>query len=657
MKSLHEAANQFLMDSAEQGIFTTDLALSIVSWNSWMAVTTGKPAAEVVGRPLFEVFPELPERAMDRFYQEALQGIPMVISQRFHRYLLALERSPDDPASAPMRQSARIAPLLEEDRVVGTITIIEDVTERFLREEELNRHIDQLKQTEAVLRESEEKYRLLFSKERDAIIMFDAETLQILEVNEAANELFGYSQAELLAMNLADLSEEPEENRRATTRCLLEGSVFIPISWMRRKTGERFAVDISAGSFGWKGRRLICGIYRDITERLKMEEELLRTKKLEATGVLAGGIAHDFNNLLSIILGNIKLIQMDFGHDRPALRPLLDAERAAQRAADLTKKFLTFSRGGAPRKQVMAVGPLIADAAELVFSGSGVNWVLDLAQDLLPSKVDPEQLNEVLQNVLLNAREASAPGNRVIIRAVNGMLPDPSSENKNEPYTKIVVSDEGVGISSENLSRVFDPYFSTKMRGVQKGMGLGLSVAHSVIQQHGGRIEVQSEFGSGTTVEIWLPALAGVAAQGPGRRATAPRTPHRVLLMDDEEMFCKMAAEMLLRLDCKSVETAADGDEAVEKFRQALGDGEPFDLVILDLTIRRGRGGEEVIGELIKLDPAVKAVVTSGYNQDPVLANYAAYGFVGALAKPFRMVELQELIQAVASRENREKER
>lgn len=785
IRRLNDALMQYIQSSAKAGIFSTDQDLTIRFWNDWLAERTGKPADEVLGKNLLELFPDLSERHIDRYYYEALQGNPVVLSQRFHHYLLPMVRAVDSETTTLMRQSAEIVPLRDGPDIIGTITMIEDVTDRYLREEELVRYNEQLRGTqktliereayfrslienapdlivviddsgviqyaspsarriggvdpsdvigrsaldwihpedaeqfkdamekaldeqiivgplvgrvrsmdgswlhmegfltplvdekakkrlvvnsrditdrflaEEKLRESEEKYRQLFSKERDAIMLLDMENGRFLDVNEAAEALFGYSREELLEMTIVDVSQEAEETRQSIARCAKEGSIWIPIRRYRRKDGSSLPVEVSAGSFRWQDRHVMCAILRDITERLQMEQELLSTKKLEAIGLLAGGIAHDFNNLLSIILGNIKLAQMDMEGGERAYRFLLDAEQGALKAAELTRRFVTFAGGGAPAMQVMAVGPLIGQMAELVFSGSEIHCVLDIPGNLFAAEIDPQQFGEALYNVLVNAREASSPGSTVTITAGNEMHTfeegrEGFSESEARPFIKISICDEGTGISEENLPRIFDPYFSTKTRGTQKGMGLGLSVAYSTIDRHKGTIRVTSQPGVGTRVEIQIPAIEIVLPETRPTTVARAKKPARVLLMDDEEMFRQMAAEMLRRLGCETVDLAADGEEALEKFKLSRAHGVPYDLLILDLKVRKGKSATAIIGTIRSLDKEVKVVVTSGYGNNPVLTDYVSYGFDAALAKPFRMAELQEILNAVAAVRERE---
>ena len=383
-------------------------------------------------------------------------------------------------------------------------------------------------------------------------------------------------------------------------------------------------------------------LQREIVERERMESELSRMQKLESLGLLAGGIAHDFNNLLGAIMGNVSLALLDVEPANPAHRQLAKAEQAALRAQELTRQLLTFSRGGAPVKRLIALSGVIAEAAGFSLRGSRVLHELAIPGDLWPVEADEGQMMQVFNNLLINADQAMPSGGIIRISAQNVTLGEgndlPLSAGR---YVKISITDEGTGIPPEHLAKVFDPFFTTK----QKGSGLGLAASYSIIRKHEGLITVDSELGRGTTFSIYLPASQGDVTFF-SRVDTFTKGNGRVLVMDDEEDMRNTTGDMLTRLGY-TVDYAGEGVEAVAKYRQAREEGRPFDAVIMDLTVPGGMGGKEAARKLLELDPEARAIVSSGYSQDPIMSDFLSHGFRAVVKKPYRLRELSEVVAAV----------
>jgi len=379
-------------------------------------------------------------------------------------------------------------------------------------------------------------------------------------------------------------------------------------------------------------------------DRKKVEAELLNAKKLEATGVLAGGIAHDFNNLLFVIMGNINMAQLKIEDDHDAQKHLIEAEKACLRAKDLTQKFITFSSGGGPVKRLVSMSHLVSSVVSLVLSGSIASSEIDTPSDLWLVEVDENQIRQVFTGIVENARESMPRGGIVSIRAENVEIDAESGAEGIAPnagrYVKVVISDEGIGISEENMPKVFDPYFSTKYRGNQKGMGFGLAIAHSVIKKHNGNIEVESIPGKGTTVSILIPASAAKGDVLPGTPSLVLIPRKRILVMEDEGMLGELIQTMLEHLGYE-VDTALDGERAIELYSEAVEAGRDYDAVILDLTVKVGMNGGETIRKLQYLNPNVRAIISSGHPNDPIMSDYAEYGFCDALTKPYDLERLQ----------------
>lgn len=373
----------------------------------------------------------------------------------------------------------------------------------------------------------------------------------------------------------------------------------------------------------------------------RLLRELQRTQRLESLGVLAGGIAHDFNNILTGVLGNISLCRHLVSPSDPVQERLAEAEKALVRARDLTMQLLTFARGGMPIKKPSEIRDLIVDSATFVLRGSRSRCEFDIPDDLSPVEVDPGQISRVLQNLVLNADQAMPGGGVITIRARN--LPGPEGSLHR---VQISITDQGVGIPEDDLECIFDPYFTTK----KGGSGLGLTTCYSILRNHGGSISVESRVGHGSTFHVVLPSTDAAASPAQAPRDGTLQGHGRVLVMDDEPLVRSVATQIMIRLGYEVV-AVSDGGEAAECYRQARESGRPFDLVILDLTVPGGVGGIETLGLLRRLDPDVRAIVSSGYSSDPIMAEYSKYGFRGVVVKPYTVGEMGRMLrEALADR-------
>jgi len=381
--------------------------------------------------------------------------------------------------------------------------------------------------------------------------------------------------------------------------------------------------------------------FRDVTSQRKLEDELLKTQKLESLGVLAGGIAHDFNNILTAVMGNISLARMRVEAGDKLDKWLGAAEKATERAKDLTQQLLTFSKGGAPVKQVISLEQSLRDSASFVLRGATVKPDFRFDDDLWPVEADEGQMVQVFNNLIINACQAMSEGGIITITAENvDVLASASLPLTAGNYVKITVADQGSGIPAEHLRRIFDPYFTTK----EHGNGLGLAVTYSVIKNHGGHIQVDSESGVGTTFTIFLAASGRVIDVPLPAEVVKIAGKGRVLLMDDEDVVVAVGSEMLSELGY-DVAIAQDGAAAIEQFAMAREAGNPFDAVLLDLTIPGGMGGKDAIGFLREIDPSIWAIVSSGYSNDPVMAEFTHYGFNAVVSKPYKVAELGRALQ------------
>ncbi len=410
--------------------------------------------------------------------------------------------------------------------------------------------------------------------------------------------------------------------------------------------GQRREIVLHKATFVDKGGTLagLAGIMIDITDRKKAERERLHFSKLESLATLAGGIAHDFNNILTAIIGNISLAMLDLQMEEESRERLTEAERACMQAQNLSRQLLTFSKGGAPIKELVSVKKLVTESASFACRGSQVSHESSLPDNLWTVEVDPGQISQVFQNIVINAIQAMPTGGMIKIRGENLEVAGSELPLDIGRYVKISVQDEGIGISAELLPRIFDPYFTTK----QQGSGLGLATAFSIIKNHHGHISVESELGIGTTFNVYLPASDRKIIQQPKEERKLLSGKGKILVMDDEAVVREVQGKMLIALGYE-VKFAQDGGEAIELFTEAQAAGDPFAAVILDLTISGGMGGKETIARLLKIDPQVKAIVSSGYSDDLIMADFRQYGFTAIIAKPYRLSELGEVLKEALS--------
>ena len=525
-----------------------------------------------------------------------------------------------------------------------------DVTEQVRATQALRQaHADlevRVQERTAALQEAETTYRTLVEQARDAIII--VQDGQIRYANPACETLSGYTREEF-CQRPPQVGEflAPEDRDRVVGYYAqrLRGAV-VPECYeatLVRKDGQRVTVEIKPCIISYQGQPAIMALLRDITDRKQGEEALLQAKKLESVGVLAGGIAHDFNNLLTAILANISLAKRYADPHGKTFGRLTAAENACRRASDLTRQLLTFARGGAPMRKTMVIMDLIHDAVDFALRGSNVRGDVILSEQIWPVEIDPGQIYQVLHNVILNAQQAMSQGGVVEVRAAN--LPSDAALPPLLPpgrWIKISIRDQGCGIPADQLPNIFDPYVTTKAHG----SGLGLTIAHTIITKHDGYITVASEVGVGTTVALYLPASAHPLEPAPAPPSAPVVRQETILVMDDDDAIRGVLVDMLTQLGYQS-QCVREGAEAVALYQQARDRGQPFAAVLLDLTVPGGMGGRETIAHLQAIDPQVRAIVSSGYATDPLMAHYRAYGFRGVLSKPYTVERLEEVLQRV----------
>jgi PAS domain S-box-containing protein len=513
------------------------------------------------------------------------------------------------------------------------------------------RDIDDLKKAEEALLAEKERLSITLRSIGEGVIAIDLASRVVL-MNRIAEELTGWIQDEALGKSIKEVFNIVFEDTRNSCSDIVSNAMrsgetmephndFILISGR----GLEKTVNFTATPIRDTESQIIGSVlvFRDVSEKREMEEELRKSQKLESIGVLAGGIAHDFNNILSAILANISLAKITMPENRKAATRLEEAEKAVLRAQGLTQQLLTFSKGGAPVKETSDIREILKDTSLFTLSGSKTKADFAISDDLSPLDVDKGQFSQVINNLIINADQAMPKGGVIKIKAVNIKV-GPESSLRLEPgnYLRISISDNGEGISPENLSKIFDPYFTTR----SNGSGLGLATTYSIVKRHRGEIRVESKVGIGTTFTIYLPVSKSAVVQRSETQAPVTKGNGRILLMDDEAVIRDVSKEVLEFLGYEA-SLAKDGESMLEIFKKANAEGKPFDVVILDLTIPGGPGGKEVVKELTKIDPAIKVIAASGYSNDPVMANYKAYGFNGILPKPFTIKDVGFVLKKV----------
>ncbi len=499
------------------------------------------------------------------------------------------------------------------------------------------------------LQKSEKRFTDLSENSTDFIWEFDENEI-FTYASPSIKNLLGYSPEEMIGKSaFAPITSEGERVMKEFVlhkKARKSFSAIVNIN--QHKNGnevilESSGVPIIDRNGKYHGYR---GIDRDITERKKMEIQLQQSQKIEAIGTLAGGIAHDFNNMLGVITGNISYALSNMNKDDELYEVLSDIQDSAKQAQTLTHQLLTFSRGGAPIKKVADINKLIKESAVFSIRGANAKCSFELSNNLWRTEIDEGQINQVISNLMINANQAMPNGGVITIRTGNVEFETENGFSLSAGrYIKIVVEDQGVGISKKHLPNIFDPYFTTK----QKGNGLGLATTYSIIKRHDGHITVYSEIERGTVFNVYLPAsLKGIKEPG-NKGETKHKGQGTILIMDDQESILKMVGRMLNHMGYEAI-FAMNGSQAVELYRDYYQSDKSLDLVILDLTIPGGMGGLRTIIELLKIDPNVKAVVSSGYSNDPIMAGYEDYGFCGVVPKPYTKAQLSEVLNKIFDR-------
>lgn len=509
--------------------------------------------------------------------------------------------------------------------------------------------------TQEALQKSNELYRVLIETTGTGYVIIDKNGI-VINANNEYLRLCGYQElSEILGKSVLDWTstDQKTKNADALKRCIEKGNIKDFETVYVDKDGNTIPVEINATMIVNDKKPQIFSLCRDISERKrdleekkKLEVQLIQAQKMEAIGTLAGGIAHDFNNLMSGLFGYID-IALEYtkngGEISKITYSLEKAMSVFQRAKALTAQFLTFSRGGLPVKKTISLAPLLKNTASFALSGANVNAIFNIQQDLWFCDVDENQINQVIDNLVINARQAMPSGGTITISAENVIeIAKIAPTLPSGRYIRISIKDQGCGIPAKYLPRIFEPFFTTK----QDGSGLGLATSYSIISKHNGLILVESVLDKGSNFVIFLPASDSKIIENSTEKNVVFNGIGHILIMDDEQYICEVAGMMIKNMGY-TVTTASNGTETVEIFRKARENSTPFNLVILDLTIPGELGGKDVIKKILDIDRNANVLASSGYSDDPVMADPSAFGFAGKICKPYTRTELASELHRV----------
>ncbi len=624
-----------ILDTTNEGFWIIDREAIILDVNPELCYMLDMDRSKIIGTDVYDLV--LPE---DR------DLLDYELNRREHGYHGAYELTLQKEDGSFLYCIIKATPYYDEDGVhTGSFALLTDISE--------------LKMTESELVESRERYRIASEKlegERqkllgtlesiaEAVIVTDKRG--VIELfNPAAEALTGLSAGQVIGLPLDDIlqvdKEKSDENcldlisrvssTGLTARCDRELIVLNQDKDERICSAVASPISDNGQFFG------VIMVIIDETRRVMIEEELLKANRIESLGIFAGGIAHDFNNLLTSIMGNVSLARTEYNHDEKLINILNDIEQISGTIRDLSRQLLTFSRGGEPIRKPVNLKNLLKETATMTLSGASVTFTLEYPDDLWNIQADESQIRQVVNNLIINALQSMDSDGKILIKAWNGE----GEAGEENSWVCLAVEDNGSGISPEVMSRIFDPYYTTR----DKGHGLGLAVSYSIIRRHSGDIRADSTPGKGSRFTVRLPSCArDVEPERDESDFTLPGE-STVLIMDDEAHITSVLEKMLAQIGYDVVSTAR-GEEALEAVRKAVENGVTFDLAIMDLTVPGGMGGAETMKRIHEISPGITGIVSSGYSNDPILANYSDYGFSGVLEKPYRFEDLKKVLRSV----------
>ncbi|HGJ64007.1 TPA: PAS domain S-box protein [bacterium] len=605
---------QAIFETAKDLIFIKDKNLKYVFMNPSMETFCNTLCLEPIGRTDEEIFDKEIAKTIKKADIQVIDGETV---ETEHTVIIEEKTRIYSIIKTPLRN--------DSEEIIGLFGIARDITEN--------------SNTKKSLQKVEDKYLSLIENANEGIIVIQDGLIKF--ANRKVLSFLNIDNYNLILAPFDSFIHPDDRNMVIKNHFGRLKGEDIPSQYEFRvldKNGNVRWVLINAVVIDWNGKPAILNFLNDITDKRNMEEEILRADKLDSLGALAGGIAHDFNNILTAILGNISLVKMYIMQGDKLYERLVEAEKASLRAKELTQQLLTFSKGGSPIFKTTSIVKSIRDSVNFSLSGSNVKCEFCIPDNMYLVDIDENQICHAINNIIINSVQAMINGGTIYIKCENIIINE-NDLNIMKPgeYVKVSIEDEGVGISKENISKVFDPYFTTK----EKSRGLGLTTTYSIIKKHGGYITVNSELGVKTVFDIYLPASKQNCINNvfPEARLITGK----ILVMDDEESIRNLVSEALGMVGY-NVYAVCDGKDAIKSYQEAIEMESQYDVVILDLTVPGGMGGEETIKKLIKINPEIKTIVSSGYFDDPVIANYKEYGFKDFILKPYRIEDLQETL-------------
>jgi len=625
--------------SIGDGVIVTDSHGKIEIMNEVACRLTGWSEDEAKGKNIDEVFVILNELTRERIEAPVKKVINQGNIVGLANHTLLISRNGRE---IPIKDSA--APIKDDQgNILGVVMVFSDISVE----------VDLLKKIDRSI-----MFQRGLIEVANVLICVTDEKDRWIFANRAGEKITGYLRKEVLGTTRGWELIYPDEEYRKRMLQLVHNvmATGIPIEGRETKVvtkrGDKKVISwyctCLRGKDGKARGVLHVGI--DVTEKKILEKEILKRQTLEALSLFAGGIAHDFNNILTSIMGNISL--MKYSHSIIDIRKRLDLiEKAVNHASSLVSQLLSFSKKGSPSKEVTSLRKIVKETVQFVLTGSNIRWNVDIIEPLYKVNIASIQMSQILQNIIINAKQACEqvenPRINIYVRTREIKTRTKMGNKILNPgrYVEIAVTDNGQGISEDKMDKIFEPFFTTK----EKGHGLGLAICYSLIKAHNGEIVVESNLGIGTTFRIFIPALDTKDIEGDEELKEEEKIQFsgKVLLLEDDLLIAEVATELLKHLGFEEVVLATEGDEAIDLYKDALNRGEKFKLVILDLTIPGGKGGEEVIKELLKIDPDVVGIVSSGYTHDPAMVSYKKYGFKGSLKKPYTIKELEKVLKEV----------
>lgn len=630
-----------ILDSANDGFFFISNNTLITDVNPRFCDILGRERNEIIGKPVSDfIHPD------DR----PLHARELKLRDRGEKSIYEIRLTGRDGSLVPVQIKA--SPYIDDTGTkTGAFALVTDISAERKTRDQLIESREQFRLASEELKREKDKLSVTLSAITEAVITTNLSG-RIEFLNESACRLTGYSEQEALGAHFDDIIilAMADDYRRGFQ--YIEEAIITrqPIRYNRHmilplKFGDvRLCMLTVSPLLDRDGRPYgaTCVIIDD-TVRVRINEELIKSNRIESLGIFAGGIAHDFNNLLTTILGNISLARQKYSGDSGITNLMDTIEGASATIKHLSQQLLTFAKGGEPIKKIVSMKRLVKESVAMAMSGSDIAYTVTMDDQVFNCEADDGQIRQVLNNIIINAQQAILADGVITVRLKNRIISineahtlDPGN------YVEISVTDNGGGIPEEIIQNIYDPYFTTK----EKGHGLGLAVTYSIINRHNGAIECISRKGLGTTFIILLPASDGIPENDSAELLNFSAEGKSALVMDDDAAI-RSVLKMMLEKIGYTVDTAEKGEDALVKYRETLDAGEPYTLVIMDLTIPGGMGGKDTMKKLQELDPNAAVIVSSGYSNDPVMANFREYGFSAVLTKPYVFEDLKQTLSVM----------